>query len=106
MEQYSRNANLLIHGIKQPTSGTEQNLTGDVLNLLNTNLGLSLQEQDLTAVHRIGRTTQPAQTAPDGTPATPKPPAIAVQFSNRRIRNEVLFKVMHLKVKDSLSLNN
>jgi hypothetical protein len=76
------------------TSLPEQDLTTRIITILNSNLNSAIQEQDLVAVHRIGRPT------PDGNAASsPKPAPIIVQFSIRQLRNSTLSKRRLLKGK-------
>jgi hypothetical protein len=94
LEQYSRNSNLLIHGVLPISQGTtEDGLTDHVVDLLNKYLGTTIQGGDLSAVHRIGRST------PTASSTHPKPLPIIVQFVNRKSRNQVLSLRKNLKGK-------
>jgi hypothetical protein len=59
IEQYSRNSNLLIHGVPAitTTGNSEDGLVNHIVQLLNTHMGTTLREDDITTIHRIGRST-------------------------------------------------
>jgi outer membrane murein-binding lipoprotein Lpp len=114
LEQYSRNTNLLLHGVQSsaPSGGLETNLLLHVVQTLNTNLGTSLQESDINAVHRIGcPTSSHAVTSGatsgvsgssllHGTSSTPnRPLPIIIQFVNKKIRNSTISLRKNLKGK-------
>jgi len=101
LDQYSRNINILMHGVPQSPGATEQNLTGHVVDLLNTNLGISLQEQDLVTVHRLGRAATTSATSSQSATNTNhlKPSPIILQFASRKQRNDVQIKRKFLKGK-------
>lgn len=50
--QYSRRSCILIHGHDESQS---ENVSEEVVNLMNNSLGLQLSERDLVAAHRLGR---------------------------------------------------
>ena len=68
MDQYSRNANILIHGmVTDNASGAE--FESDVLQKLNRTLSTSLQPHDINAIHTLpSHMSQPAASRPK--PAT------------------------------------
>ena len=93
-EQYSRSANLLIHGIPTPSdNSTESNVDTAVADILSTNLGLSISASDFTSVHRLPRDRHQGASGP------PRPPPIIVQFVSKRVRSAVLLKRRALKGK-------
>jgi hypothetical protein len=95
LDQYSRNSNLLIHGlpISQTSSETPSIIEGNVLHVLNSNLGLALTPSDVNAVHRLPRQQ------PQSSTSHAKPPPIIVQFTSRKVRNAVLQNRRNLKGK-------
>ena len=56
LDQYSRNSNLLIHGLSQDTA-VEPDLSTRVLDYLNANLGTTLHERDINVIHRLPKLT-------------------------------------------------
>ena len=101
LDQYSRGSNMLINGVSVITSTdgnsdsvTDADLTGRVIHLLNSNLGTSVSEQEINAVHRLLRATP----GPGAAPNTEAPPII-VQFMNKKTRDSVLQKRKSLKGK-------
>lgn len=96
LDQYSRGMNILIHGIpvlSQQPGNTEPDLEPRVVSFLNSNLGISLTEIDIGALHRL---PGPSTTASSRI----RPPPILVQFNNRKTRNSVLSKRKLLKGKN------
>lgn len=92
-EQYSRHSNLLIHGLQEvPNEKDGKSLTTAVIDMLNTNLQLSIAPSEISALHRLRRMNSSHQASQSS-----KPASIVVQFSNRSIRNEVLLKRKLLK---------
>ena len=55
VEQYSRRANLQIHGLAERDGGEDTDQL--VLNLINDNMGLIVERDDIERSHRIGRKT-------------------------------------------------
>ena len=101
LDQYSRGSNMLIHGIPVITSTdsngdsvTDADLVGRVIHLLNSNLGTSVSEHEINAVHRLPKAT----TGPGNAPNTKAAPII-VQFMNKKTRDSVLQKRKSLKGK-------
>ena len=94
VDQYSRNSNLIIHGVRHENN-FDDNIPQNVTAILNTNLQLNLQPSDVAVAHRIRRQTPTQPLASQ----TPKPQPIVVQFSSRAARNSVLQKRKLLKGK-------
>lgn len=93
MDQYSRNANVLIHGIQiMPDDSIDNKLSGRLTHLLNSNLGITIRDTDIVAAHRV-RKSATAQTDAS------RPPAVLVQFNSRRTRDAVIAKRKLLKGK-------
>jgi hypothetical protein len=91
LEQYSRGSNLMIHGIQpQPDDNVGTNLAARVVTLLNSNLGVSVHDNDLSTAHRVRRVNASSS-------GNPKPPPVVIQFNNRAIRSDILSKRKHLK---------
>src|SRR2546425_7768129 len=110
LEQYSRNSNLLVHGIPSlsTSAGSEENLADHVIQLLNSNLGTSILSTDISTVHRIGRHHPPSATEGAGisgqlnssSTAQAKPLPVIIQFLNKKIRNATLVQRRRLKGKN------
>jgi TolA-binding protein len=106
LDQYSRNSNLLIHGIPltSPPGTSEGNLIQHTVQLLNNHLGTTLQEADINAAHRTGRTTN-FNTGPNETHAqtnmavASRPQPIILQFVSKKLRHSTLSLQKHLKGK-------
>ena len=99
LEQYSRNMNILVHGmptvIQQPEN-KETDLEARVITLFNSTLGTALKESDISVMHRLP--------GPSGSnSASTRPSPVLVQFTNGKTRNLVLSKRRLLKGK-SVSL--
>lgn len=89
LEQYSRGSNLLIHGIDVVNQGaTETDLNARMVHFLNNNLGLTISDQDIRALHRLPKTVASAHNQH----GIPKPPPVLIQFVNGNTRNVVLSK--------------
>ena len=99
-DQYSRNSNLLIHGVPLPNQGLpETDLCSKVTGLLNSHLGhcgLSLADTDVSVIHRMNRSTPVSNQASS---LTTKPPPVIIQFCSKRVRAHVLNVRKHLKGK-------
>ena len=94
LDQYSRNSNLLVHGVPSISTGQQEvGLARHVVQLLNTHMGTSLVETDLVAVHRLARHGATAPTL------TQKPQPILIQFGSKNNRNSTLASRKHLKGK-------
>ena len=73
----------------------EQDMVARVVGLLNSNLGSSLTESDVTSAHRI-----PRMSVNPNNPASPThPPPIIIQFTTKKSRNAILTKRKELKEK-------
>jgi len=97
IEQYSKGSNLLIHGISvqaQPGS-PEVDLGNHIIDYLNSNLGITVSENDINALHRLFK---PGQLASAQSTMT-KPPPVLIQFTNWKTRSLVLSKRKLLKGK-------
>ena len=110
LEQYSRSTNLLIHGVPPtaPPGEPENNLAKHVVQLLSTNMGITVHESDISVAHRIGRATpnQRSIETPHSSDLSsgdhvrnPKQQPIIVQFANKMIRNQILKQRKSLKGK-------
>jgi len=93
-DQYSRNCNILVHGLPQvtPRDQPETDLQDRVIHNLNTYLGTTLAADDIGAIHRLA-----ARTATGGQRDKPLP--VIVQFVSRKTRNDVLSRRKLLKSK-------
>ena len=104
LDQYSRNTNLLLHGVPMIPSqdGREPNLTQHVVGILNSNMGLSIQESEITTVHRIGKpqtiSSALSSASHQGASLT-RPAPLIIQFVSKKIRNETLSQRKNLKGK-------
>ena len=93
-EQYSRSANVIIHGIPTPSDDSAESSVGTtVAHILSSNPWLSITEADFTAVHRLLRDRHQGASGP------PRPSPIIVQFASKRVRSAVLMKRRALKEK-------
>jgi hypothetical protein len=106
LDQYSRGSNLMVHGIPlmPTTGGREDNLTQHVVQLLNTNLGTTISDIDISVAHRIGRppgnnTSSSGAGSQSSSTQMSRPPPVIIQFSNKRVRNTILGQRKRLKGK-------
>lgn len=98
LEQYSKGANILIHGLPVSTQGSQEtDLNSKMKDFLNQNLGITVADSDINTVHRLARNIG-TNTGSN----TTKPPPILLQFTNRSIRTQVLAKRKLLKGKNVL----
>jgi len=95
LEQYSRNSNLLVHGIPLSSDLSEPDLCTRVLGILNNNLGTNLDETDINVIHRLSRPV--AQSASGSSTAAQKPPPVVIQFMKKKTRSELISKCKKLK---------
>lgn len=95
LDQYSRNVNLLVHGVPSSNDPAESDLTDRLVGYLNSNLGLTLKHDDISTLHRLPKPATQSST----TGATSKPAPVIVQFLSRSTRNTVLSKRKLLKGK-------
>ena len=101
VEQYSRGLNLLVHGIPLPADlSTETDIETKTVQVLNTNLGLNLTVNDISAIHRLPRHQSTPSATVSGVPLSgqaTKPPPVLIQFINKKTRNSTLEKRRLLK---------
>jgi hypothetical protein len=95
LDQYSRNCNLLIHGLPSTSSPgqPEPNLIPSLVSSLNHHLGTRICENDIDVAHRLQRATN----NPSQGNNVIKPNPVIIQFTSRKIRNLLLSKRKLLK---------
>src|SRR3989442_6003242 len=111
-DQYSRNTNLILHGVPSLATpdGHENQLMQHVIQVLNTNLGTTIQESDISTAHRLGKPTSIVASANTSasvgsiTSQLSRPSPIIVQFNSKNVRNETLRQRKRLKGK-GISIN-
>lgn len=84
-EQYSRRWNLRVFGIKQTQN---EDVTEKCIKLFTEKVGVTTRADDVQVAHRVSTGHQSPQTQQE----THRPPAVIVQFSSRRVRDEILRK--------------
>jgi hypothetical protein len=96
LEQYTKNQNLLIHGVPLPANGQNEDLYQLIPNLLNSNMpGQSLSPEMISIAHRL---SSARTSAPNGS-TNPHPPPIIVRFIRRVTRDGLLANRKLLKGK-------
>lgn len=107
IEQSLRRNNVVIHGVPEEQDDDRPRLEAKVLQLVNSNLGITLQESDIADIHRmpkpsdgqiISKNPNQAESKP------PKPPAILLELKTRKTRNVIMEKRKLLKGK-SISIS-
>lgn len=114
LDQYSRNQNLLIHGISHTATHNEpeRNLSQYVAQLITTNMGITVNESDINTAHRIGRPTSGGRNdrqggintglsdgATNSSTGNVKHQPIIIQLNNRKLRDQILHHRRVLKGK-------
>ena len=88
LEQYSRNYNLRLYYVEEPSGETAGQCEETVLNLFTEKMGLRhIRKEDIDAVHRLGENRQ----------KNGQPRGIIVRFMSRRVRDEVILNRKKLK---------
>ncbi|KAI5692896.1 hypothetical protein M8J76_015159 [Diaphorina citri] len=86
LESYSRRNCLLVFGVPEAQAKDEHESERAVLEIFNTNLGLSILPDQIDRAHRLGRVKSAA-----------KPRPIIVKFCSYRTRREVFLTKKNLK---------
>jgi len=96
LDQYSRNDNLLIHGVPLPADNSaETNLEDVIADIVKSNFpNVVMNKSDISVAHRVGSSQNPTAGA------RAKPPPVIVRFSRRVVRNEILHSRKLLKGKN------
>jgi hypothetical protein len=104
LEQYTRNDNLLFHGIPLSVdNSSDADLGKVIIDVVNKNFsGLAITESDISIAHRTGpnRQPQPLQGTSTQINQPVRPPPIVVRFSRRSVRNSILSQRKQLKGKN------
>lgn len=94
LEQYSRVDNLLVHGLAA-TEQPEKNLSKNIVDMINSNFSnITISEQDISTVHRLGRPTPTTGASP-----VQKPLPVIIRFTRRIVRDSILSSRKELKGK-------
>jgi hypothetical protein len=85
-DQYSRNDNILLHGVPLPADGSKElDLTKTVIDVLKRNMpDVLLHPENISTAHRLPLRSQPSSGS------NQKPPPIIIRFAHRSVKNSVL----------------
>ena len=101
LEKQSKKNNVMIYGIEEPgPDAADRPISSDVCEKLSENLGLTVTDDDVEVVHRIGKRSD--QTASGSSPTnrnSGKSRPILCRFKTQQLRDKILAKVRSLMSK-------